>query len=63
MVQANAIIAEYGSKCKIKKNRWTLEWRWRPSTKGHKVLVGMFRDEDAARAYGEGCCIGFLNYG
>ena len=28
--------------CKVKKNSWTLEWRWRPSAKGHKALVGMY---------------------
>ena len=36
MVHADAIIADYGSKCKIKKNRWELEWRWGTSTKWHK---------------------------
>ena len=38
-------------RCKVKKNRWTLEWRWRTSTKRHKALVEVYSATRAPRVF------------
>ena len=63
MVHADAIIADYGSKCKIKKKQMEARVEMGDIDKMAQVMLGdVCCDEDAARAYGGGCWNGFMDH-